>query len=81
MKNGAVEEVAVSVPREMGLSLNLLFTCWVTLGSVSKLIGSHFHSLYEIINTFSCHNVCHKILKNSKVLMVDRTRVLRSGQF
>lgn len=80
MKNGVVE-VADSVPREMGLSLNLLLTCWVTLGSDSELIGSHFHSLYELINTFSHHNVCHKILKNSKVLMIGSTRVLRSGQF
>lgn len=45
MKNGTVEEVADSVPREMGLSLNLLFTCRVALGTVPKLTGSHFHKL------------------------------------
>ena len=79
MQNGSVEEIAHSVPRELGLSLNLLFINWVTLGSLPKLTEYQIHCLYELINTFSCHNVCHKNLKKkSKVLLLGRTRALRS---
>lgn len=60
MQNGVAEEVADSVSRELGLNLSLLLISWVTLGRLPKLIGSQFHCLYEVINTFSsCHNVYH----------------------
>lgn len=70
MQNGSVEEIADSVPTELGLSLNLLIISWVTLGSLPKLTKYQFHCLYELIHTFSSHNVYHKNLKKKQGTIV-----------